>query len=223
MNRRVFQLGGLSAAGVALGGCWRQKFEFNQKLTLKVSTPEGEKTASSVTNVVTYLGPILLSGSKAENRIRGEATVLEVSAGKYLFALIGEETKTLALRAWSDSVPAQDTEGKMSVIVDKRESIVLPPKLYPMLVTFVDLKDPTSVVEVKPTELSKHFGPGVSLASIALEITDQAVTEGAVEKVLTWLGPYPEPGLCPATGESDASRIPFCRKVAQGDFIRGAK
>ncbi|MEP3196791.1 MAG: hypothetical protein ABJO57_02900, partial [Lentilitoribacter sp.] len=49
---------------------------------------------------------------------------------------------------------------------------------------------PTSVKEVDPANLAATFGPGYSLQSITLEITDDPVTEGEVEKVLGWLNDY---------------------------------
>lgn len=41
--------------------------------------------------------------------------------------------------------------------------------------------------KVDPANLAAAFGPGVSLKRVMLEITDEAVTEGEVEKVLDWL------------------------------------
>ena len=56
----------------------------------------------------------------------------------------------------------------------------------PLLVTFTDIKDPTTVKKVDPDNLAATFGPGVSLKSITLEITDETVTEGKVEKIFVW-------------------------------------
>jgi hypothetical protein len=177
------------ATGVALplAGCWRDKFEFNQKLKVTVSTPQGEKSGAAVTSVVTYIGTILLSGSQAENRISGEATVVEVMPGKYLFALIGEKTNTIALRAWEDRVASYKTEDKLAVIEDLRESVVLPPKLYPMLVTFDDINNPITVRELNPANLAATFGDGILLTSITLEITSEPITTGLVENKLPWV------------------------------------
>jgi hypothetical protein len=100
----------------------------------------------------------------------------------------------------------------------KEVPVPLPEDGLPVLVTFGDISDPTSVARVDPKDLEASFGPGVSLNSMTLEITDGPVTEGRVEAVLAWLGPYPEPGLGPATGGT--TNIPFYRRVHMGDFIR---
>ena len=60
-------------------------------------------------------------------------------------------------------------------------------------------------------------GPCHQLTSVTLEITPDVLTDGRVEGVLAWLGPYPEPALGPATGGT--TNIPFYRLVDMGDFI----
>ena len=60
------------------------------------------------------------------------------------------------------------------------------PADYPMLVTFRDIVDPTSVEKVDPGDLAASFGEVVSLKSITVEVTDEPVTRG-IEKRLGWL------------------------------------
>lgn len=55
----------------------------------------------------------------------------------------------------------------------------------PMLVTFGDLSDPTSMAEVDPDNLAATFGAGVSLKRITVQMTDDPVTTG-IEKRLGW-------------------------------------
>lgn len=88
-----------------------------------------------------------------------------------------------------------------------------------MLVTFDDITKPETVQRVNPEDLASVFGDGVRLKAVTLEVTEEAVTEGLLDALLPWLGPYPEPGLCPATGGllKDA---PVCRLVKMGDLIR---
>ena len=170
---------------------------------------------------VTY-GQQVLSGSVVQYDIKGEATVVEVVPGKYLFALLGEaSTKELAMRVWRDAFSDEqkrDSGKAYRMIESLRETREVPPKEYPLLVTFTDINDPKSVLEVKPDDLAATFEPGYGLKSITLEITDDPVTEGKVEKFLSWLGKYPEPPLCEPTSGTDFS---FCAtSVHHGDFIR---
>ena len=68
---------------------------------------------------------------------------------------------------------AQDAEVKLD----------LPQWLYPMLVTFTDIDDPSSVQRVDPANLAASFGPGVTLKRITVEVTKDPVTTG-IEKRL---------------------------------------
>lgn len=61
------------------------------------------------------------------------------------------------------------------------------PKDNPLLVTFTNITNPTTVQRVDPDNLAATCGPGVSLKRITLEITDELVTEGKIESVLGWL------------------------------------
>ena len=96
--------------------------------------------------------------------------------------------------------------------------VPLPRANWPLMVTFDDLADPKTVRRVDPDNLAATFGPGVELRAVTLEVTGDPVTEGRVESLLGWLGPYPEPKLGPATGGT--ADIPFNRMVEMGDFIR---
>ena len=84
-------------------------------------------------------------------------------------------------------VVSQPENGWAQAIQKVREIRELDPKDYPLLVTFTDITDPTTVKQVNPTNLAATFGPGVSLKRITLEITDEPVTEGKIEQVLPCL------------------------------------
>jgi hypothetical protein len=174
----------LSAAALPLAGCFSKRFAWNQKVTVVVDTPLGEKSGAAVTSVFVHSGTFFASASGVDYKLAGEATVVEVSPGKYLFALIGESSKDLAARAWP--YYGLQPDESWAKIEAKRESIELTAKLYPMLVTFDDINDPKTVKLVDPADLAATFGLGYALKSIALEITDDAATVGVVDKVTPW-------------------------------------
>jgi hypothetical protein len=124
-----------------------------------------------------------------ESNINGEATVVELAPGRYLFALLSNSgailTHSLAQDAWRNSLPRNPDE-TWAIIEAKRESIALPEGNYPPLVTFTDINDPKSVLEVKPDDLAATFGPGYSFKSVTLEITDEPVTEDKIKGLLKW-------------------------------------
>ncbi|MEQ1710633.1 MAG: hypothetical protein ABL908_04440 [Hyphomicrobium sp.] len=56
----------------------------------------------------------------------------------------------------------------------------------PDLVTFEDVSDPRTVMEVDPAAPEKALGAGVSFGAVTLEITGEPVTTG-IETRLGWL------------------------------------
>jgi hypothetical protein len=179
---------GLAACLLVLAGCnpFPQTWEWNQKLTVEIITPEGLRSGSATTKV----------RWQEENSVgnypgsyRGEAAAVDLGDGRYLFALLSEETRYLALRIFSKDLGENamiDEKGfaAMAALRGKRE---VPREYYPLLVTFDDIADPATVKRVDPDDLAASFGPGVALKRITLTITDEPVTEGEVEKVLGWL------------------------------------
>jgi hypothetical protein len=222
----------IGLAVLAVVGRNQQESQWRQKMSVVVETPDNIITASSVISVDVEIGNRWLSnrtaGSGVSWKIRGEAVVVDLGGGRYLFALLkgarGYQSAPgrNALYAFADMEkynPAEDILPVSDVVAAKRDQpVTLAPEFYPLLVTFDDVRDPKTVKRVAPDDLAKTFGAGFRLKAITLAITGEPVTKGRVEKVLGWLGKYPEPRLGPATGQT--SNIPFNRYVSHGDFIR---
>ncbi len=171
-----------------LSGGEEGKWSWRQKLTIEVETPTGVAVGHSVTAAKMFLtAPIAIIGfpGGAGSAVRGEAVVVEVARGKYLFVLL-EGVVGIGSYLIDDSGMT-----KMSTIGPLLEKAnwkrVIPPKHYPMLVTFTNINDPKSAKKVDPTDLAATFGAGFKLKSMTLTITDEPVTTGRVEKVLRWL------------------------------------
>jgi hypothetical protein len=170
-------------------------WEWHQKLTVSVMTPEGMKTASSVAEGSWSMAPTWFKigdsgGGPGEGRLRGEAVVLELEPQKYFFALQDYSAMTAVYTIAGPHFRPGMRQDYIAVL-DRMESIrdswTLAPKHYPLLVTFDDINDPASVRRVDPSNLLASFGPGYRLNAITLSITDEPVTEGRVEKLLGWL------------------------------------
>ncbi len=170
-------------------------WEWRQKLTVSVMTPEGLKTASSVAEGSWSMAPTWFKigdsgGGPGLGSLRGEAVVLELEPKKYLFALQDYSAMTAVYTiAGPDFRPGmrQDYIAVLDRMESIRDSRTLAPKHYPLLVTFDDINEPASVRRVDPGNLMATFGHGYRLNAVTLSITDEPVTEGQVEKVLGWL------------------------------------
>ncbi|WP_373502425.1 hypothetical protein [Aestuariivirga sp.] len=213
---------------LALTGC--ERYSWRQKMTVTVETPAGEVSGASVSQVGWAKHWIRTDGMGWDYDLTGEAVVVEVTPGRYLFALL----KGAGTTEYMGSVAAASIAGRESRVIDgelfdevrdRRDRaagvIAVPAYQYPMLVTFGDISEPMSVELVDPDNLAASFGPGVRLKSVTLEVTDEAVSTPTLNKLLEWLGPFPEPALGPATGSSGS--VPFYRLVHMGDFFRGPK
>lgn len=179
-----------------LSACQRDN-SWNQRLTIVVETPTGEVSGSSVTKVVkteTSGSLVLPEARGVRSSVVGEAVVVEVTPGRYLFALLsgsGEEKRDATHWVY----PAYNLDaagsyfGAMSIVMSQvyDTPVPLPPEGWPLMVTFADIADPASVARVNPNDLAASFGSGVRLKAVTLEITRAEVTEGVVEGVLPWL------------------------------------
>jgi hypothetical protein len=184
-------LAGLVALGIAFLSVWDYA-TLHYRLTYVVETPDGERTASSVIYVrredTTRL-PLPNTGYGYV--LEGEAVVIDLGQGKYLFSLIQENAYRLPPAVFDDIRP----QGMGIVpftewLAERKPAAVVPRELYPLLVTFEDINDPASVKRVDPDDLAAMFGPGHRLKTVTLEITDDPITEGRVESVLGWWSSY---------------------------------
>jgi hypothetical protein len=223
----------LLLAVLTLSSCTRDA-SWNQRLTLVIETPQGEVRGSSVTSVsvVDYSGPLVPAEARGpQATVKGEAVAVEVVPHMWLFALLGGgENAAGNATAWAEVTyaPSRDaanrSRGYWERVADIKGQpsdtpVPMPREAWPMLVTFDDITKPETVRRVNPDDLAAVFGEGVRLKAVTLEITEDAVTEGRVDALLTWLGPYQEPGLCPVTGGLLAD-APFCRRVTMGAFVQ---
>ena len=206
----------LLIAALALSGCGYRTETFRYRLTLEVETPEGLRSGSSVIEVrMTETGDHALvfpEASGIKSRVQGEAVAVDLPGGKVLFALLRMEGSSGGAAGWAiTALDPPRPKGDYEVIrqVQAMQKIdrvgilprTLPPiahlperSVYPMLVTFADITDPTSVALVDPDNLAATFGEGTTLKRITVQITDDPVTTG-IEERLGWLSEEGKFGL----------------------------
>lgn len=188
-------------------GCASKLPTYRFLLTVKVETPEGLRSGSSVIEVMTSDQGKGFPGPEAGGirfQSRGEAVAVDLPGDQVLFLLFNADWAGEVMPKVNPDILYGDGtfEQKLSAIIARREPIPLPrhfshrfpppsseqasPSAYPRMVTFADLDDPTSVELVNPDNLAASFGEGVKLKSITVQITDAPVTTG-IEKRLVWL------------------------------------
>ena len=180
--------------GVSLGYCYvgLNQYTWHQKMTLEVEAEGQLYTGSSVVKVrVKESEPLTKQlGYPLQFGAKGEAAYVELPDRRYLFALLGggppdSGPETNALNIFKEQLPKDNPE-RLVVLSKSHLKTEIPHSHLPLLVTFMDLTDPTTVKVVDPDNLAATFGEGVSLKRLTLEITDEPVTEGKIEQVLGW-------------------------------------
>jgi hypothetical protein len=203
MTALSLRLMAVAAMGLCLAGCGKTE-SYRYKLTLAVNTPEGVKRGSSVVEVLFWDVSVPARGTM--HKLRGEALYLDLGPGaRPLIALLtswrhekyGEE------QYWTpDAGPGVRQMSRLYGIIESADymddvpSIArmrgvhkITPSDLPDLVTFTDINDPKSVIEVDPNELQGALGPNITWNEITIESTDEPITKG-IELKLTWLPEY---------------------------------
>jgi len=204
---RIVQAAWLALVALVLPGCAFAEDkapDYRYRLTVEVETPEGVKTGSSVIEVEQSLSRSTAAPAEVsvQRKVRGEAVAVDLPNGKTLFALL-RSTNNVDWASYVYVYLAPHEKGKpfidqldnvLEVTGERTLPRMWPPvgfleerSAYPMLVTFSDLADPTSVAEVDPDDLAATFGEGMRLKRITVELTDDPVTSG-IRNRLSWLG-----------------------------------
>ena len=153
---------------------------------------------------------VSIPASGIMHKLNGEALYLDLGAGRRpLIALLTSQLHPKYGKdvRWSrDAGPAINllTELYGPVLPDLLTGVArisgvrgirkIIPNDLPNLVTFADVNNPATVIEVDRNDLQATLGAGVSWDEITLESTDEPVTTGIVRK-LPWLPAYFEKNL----------------------------
>ncbi|MBD9388563.1 hypothetical protein IB237_15375 [Agrobacterium sp. AGB01] len=176
-----------------------REWTWHQKLNVSVTTPAGVKSDHSVFRVWVEFTPkwwgLGDAAGAANSSWRGEAVVVDVGAGRYLFALIkGYEPSIAAKIFFPEEMRnlrrVEDLDSVYDKVSSLRATKSVPKEFYPILLTFDDVRNPLTVRRVDPDNLATTFGKGFSLSDISLTITDEPVTMGKISTVLDWLDEY---------------------------------
>ena len=175
----------LVAAVVLLAGC-QEKYEWRQKMTVVVETPNGDVSGYSVVQIfATYNKPPSMVDAYGFKLI-GESLTLEIMPDRFLvFVLSGDVGRMY--RSAPDQFVGKRRNEWLAEIPAADFQVTVPTENLPVLVTFSDIQDPNTVTRVDPSNLAAVFGEGVVLKTVTLEITDEPITTGGITKLVDWL------------------------------------
>ncbi|TKD50508.1 hypothetical protein FBR43_06820 [Sphingomonas baiyangensis] len=182
-----------------LAGC-AQLFPttYRFRMTVAVDTPQGLRTGSSVMEIsVKEASWRIADSARAGVHLKGQAVAVDLPLGRTLFALLTDEGRGEIMTGVTRALYPGFVGGADHFIEAAPKLAAMrngPPREmaredYPLLVTFADIRDPTSVARVDPEDLAATFGSGMRLRRISVAVTDEAISTGIDER-LGWLGSY---------------------------------
>lgn len=179
-------------------------YTWRYKITVTVETPDGDVSGSAVR----IIGNDLRGSTIPE--LRGEAVVVDMGERGVFFALISDSS----LARFGETFPRPNRKGAQGMAtwegLEYHASLPIGttgtvnpgmPAGYPYFVTFKDMDDPKSVTKIQDWErmrgqpwgqqwqlkedrFEEVFGDGVKLKDVIIEITDEPVTWGGVDRYL---------------------------------------
>lgn len=207
-----------------------RRWSWHQRLVVAINTPDGIKVGSAVSDASWSMAPKWFrvgdsGGGHGDGVLSGEATVVEVAPGKFLFALLKGYSAETTIRIFAKRPLGTDHRREYIPALDRiatlRETRELPRSSYPILVTFDDVNSPATIKIVDPANLTASFGPGFFVGSIRIELTNEPATSGNIQKVLRWLSH--QVGRVKTTDKKYATELTEAEKVDSTDFVRGER
>ncbi len=190
------ELLGIALCSAALIGCSGSPIQMRYRLAVELETPQGLRRGSSVVEVTKVEGSGI-PDTAVRSSFRGEAVALELPGGT-LFALLssmedadyGADLPTrVILPRTPKTVPRQSWRERVLLVQATKGVIDVPERLWPMFVTFADIREPTSVRRVYPEIMAPEFGQGYRIRRVTIEMTDAEITVG-IRRLLPWLDAY---------------------------------
>lgn len=169
-------------------------YSWHQRMTVVVYTPSGHVYGTSVSAISWSKGFNLNIGWNS--KFQGEAVVVDLGGNRYLFALLTRQSNTEYLGTVAPaSIAAKEgrvlNEALFQEVSRRRGRakgvIAVPDYQWPLMVTFTDRSNPLTVQLVNPRNLRDTFGDGYNLNLVALQITNEPVTNDHIETFLPWL------------------------------------
>jgi hypothetical protein len=173
---------------------------WNYKITVNIETPEGMKSGSAVRKVInrgnTLFGIKFPEVAYRISSVKGEAVVIDLGKRGVVFALIEHGSYDELYWAFSVRDASNTTRDFRKLKAGANASF--PKENWPQFVTFKNISDPKSVVlvhgrrfDVKAQDMlpvddvEEILGKGVKIESVTIEIVNEPVTWGIVDKYLS--------------------------------------
>ena len=193
MKKSLLWIIGICLAAVLLWRNAHPTYYWTQRETIKVEISGKVYTGSGIVECSVQIMPQILpeSGTLKYSK-RGEATVVELPDGRYLFGLItGACGLPFALfKDKYDSSAANQVLSGLHVIPNLREVREVPldnPNLHPMLVMFDDISDPSTIKQITVESVSEYVGAKEVIVNISVEMNPEYMYTGKIDILFIYI------------------------------------
>jgi hypothetical protein len=215
----------------------------NYRITVTMQTPDGEVSGSAVRGVkLPSSAPLLkLPDAPAKIKSMGEAVVIDLGDKGYVFALIKDSSWMELLDTYNytynfEGDVYQDQINFYQSLPKAKPKNIEHLSLWPSMVWFEDINDPKSVQLVYQTVREKPpyegayikndqsenlFGEGYAVVSVVIELTDEEITFGNIEKILPWIWNYKNKLFDDKEVHTINTRYPLANSLGAGSFTTG--
>jgi hypothetical protein len=197
---RISGLALVSILALAIAGCGKT---YSYKYRITVAVRDHDRLLKS-SNVVLVTEESVGTHAKVA-RSCGEASVVKLSNGKYLLALLmgaplddpdgvraqwrDAPTNILLHRLKLPTEWSYSDDSGIRKLPDVQDVVQLSPYEMPEFVSFNDVNDPTTVARVDPKNLPLSLGSDVRIEGVSVQVTDEEMTRGHLTSVIPWLHP----------------------------------
>ena len=182
MSRRFKIFAGLATLLVVMASCTSNTYEWNERVSLEIVTPDGRLIATSTYHVVqTYSedGNFAASNSHSTDVV-GETVAIRLPSGRVLIADLPGSTNPRAMYAFLNI--GSSTAAKLDAFATQTHGpAVLKPRYYPDF--FMMSSSPEGLIfeRLSSDVVLGELEPGVRLDRITIEVTDDPISEGQLE------------------------------------------
>lgn len=182
---------------------WLASFPLTRTTTyylgVDIELPGGVLSSKSMVQSTTYALPSMLKPfSFKHSTVKGEAIFCDLGNGKNLlvtlaFAKDPYGTRTLRELPWIAAGLNNGDEGYMTSPVTGHYD--LKEDQFPILISFPDINSLQSILHVVPNEMENLFGPGYSIKSVWVEVTETPYQSFGIREHIKWLNSVDANGL----------------------------
>jgi hypothetical protein len=182
------------AAGVGVFAWYVRTITIAYRLTLEVQVDGETHIGTGVIGAYWGRNVVPLTTEVLASSVRGEAVAFDLGRYGPLFLVLWGKYQPAnlphAVYYPPDQHLSQDYWDQLLELTRPRSPREIPHDALPLLVRFRDINQPSTAECVDPDDMQASFPPGaqVTLVHATIEIVNEPVTTGVIEKWLPWLG-----------------------------------